>query len=85
MIDDKFQIEELDEASFSKYLETVSSPDPDLLIRMGGEHRISNFMLWQLAYTELFFLEKLWPDFNKNDLKNILKKYSSINRNFGAI
>ena len=60
-------------------------PFPDILIRTGGQKRLSNFMLWQLAYTELFFLEKLWPDFNKNDLKTILNKYSKIKRNFGAI
>ena len=72
------------ENSINKFL-YARLPFPDILIRTGGQKRLSNFMLWQLAYTELFFLEKLWPDFNKNDLKNILKKYSSINRNFGAI
>ena len=72
------------ENSINKFLYT-RLPFPDILIRTGGQKRLSNFMLWQLAYTELFFLEKLWPDFNKNDLKNILKKYSKIKRNFGAI
>ena len=72
------------ENSINKFLYT-RLPFPDILIRTGGQKRLSNFMLWQLAYTELFFLEKLWPDFNKNDLKNILKKYSKINRNFGRI
>ena len=72
------------ENSINKFLYT-RLPFPDILIRTGGQKRLSNFMLWQLAYTELFFLEKLWPDFNKNDLKTILKKYSKIKRNFGAI
>ena len=60
-------------------------PNPDILIRTGGYQRLSNFMLWQLAYTELFFIKKLWPDFNSKDLKKILNKYSKIKRNFGAI
>ena len=60
-------------------------PDPDILIRTGGHKRLSNFMLWQLAYSELFFLDKLWPDFNQKDLKNILKKFRKSKRNFGAI
>ena len=72
------------ENSINKFLYT-RLPFPDILIRTGGQKRLSNFMLWQLAYSELFFLEKLWPDFNKNDLKTILKKYRKINRNFGAI
>ena len=72
------------ENSINKFLYT-KLPFPDILIRTGGQKRLSNFMLWQLAYTELFFLEKLWPDFNKNDLKTIIKKYSKIKRNFGAI
>ena len=60
-------------------------PNPDILIRTGGHQRLSNFMLWQLAYTELFFLKKLWPDFKKNDFIRILKKYKKIKRNFGDI
>ena len=60
-------------------------PDPDILIRTGGQKRLSNFMLWQLAYSELFFLNKLWPDFKLNDLSNILKIYKKRKRNFGAI
>ncbi len=58
---------------------------PDILVRTGGQKRLSNFMLWQLAYTEIFFLDKLWPDFTKNDLKKIIKKYHKIKRNFGGI
>ena len=72
------------ENSINKCLYT-RLPFPDILIRTGGQKRLSNFMLWQLAYTELFFLDKLWPEFNKNDLKNIINKYSKIKRNFGAI
>ena len=53
-------------------------PDPDILIRTGGHQRLSNFMLWQLAYTELFFLKKLWPDFNTNDLKQLLKDIKKV-------
>ena len=61
------------------------SPFPDILIRTGGQKRLSNFMLWQLAYTEMFFLDKLWPDFSKNDLNKIIKKYHKIKRNFGGV
>ena len=60
-------------------------PHPDILIRTGGHTRLSNFMLWQLAYSELFFLKKLWPDFNSKDLKNVIIKYKKIKRNFGGI
>ena len=58
---------------------------PDILVRTGGQKRLSNFMLWQLAYTEIFFSDKLWPDFKKNDLKKIIKQYHKIKRNFGGI
>ena len=60
-------------------------PFPDILIRTGGHQRLSNFMLWQLAYTELFFLKKLWPDFTSNDLMRVIDKYKKIKRNFGKI
>ena len=60
-------------------------PNPDILIRTGGYQRLSNFLLWQMAYTELFFLKKLWPDFNSNDLISIIKKYKSIKRNYGSL
>ena len=66
-------------------LYTKNMPDPEILIRTGGHQRLSNFMLWQLAYTELFFLKKLWPDFNDNDLTKIIKNYKKNKRNFGAI
>jgi len=71
--------------SFEKNLYTQNMPDPDILIRTGGHRRLSNFMLWQLAYSELFFLDKLWPDFNQKDLKNILTSFRKRKRNFGAI
>ena len=60
-------------------------PFPDILIRTGDQKRLSNFMLWQLAYTEIFFLRKLWPDFTKNDLKKIINKYHRIKRNYGNV
>ena len=71
--------------NLEKNLYTKDMPDPDILIRTGGNQRLSNFLLWQLAYTELFFLKKLWPDFNYIDLKNIIKKFKKIKRNYGAI
>ena len=71
--------------NFEKNLYTKDIPDPDILIRTGGHQRLSNFLLWQLAYSELFFLKKLWPDFNKNDLIKIIKKYKIEKRNFGSI
>jgi len=71
--------------NFTKNLYTKKMPNPDILIRTGGKIRLSNFMLWQLAYTELFFLKKLWPDFNPLDLKKIIFKYKNIKRNFGSV
>ena len=71
--------------NFEKNLYTNSMPNPDILIRTGGHQRLSNFMLWQLAYAELFFLNKLWPDFNSKDLYKIINKYKKSKRNFGAI
>ena len=66
-------------------LYTHNLPDPDVLIRTGGTKRLSNFLLWQLAYTEIFFIDKLWPDFNENDFNEIIKKFYNIKRNFGNI
>ena len=68
-----------------KNLYTNKIPDPDILIRTGGKKRLSNFMLWQLAYSELYFLNKLWPDFSPIDLKKIITDYYKIKRNFGNI
>ena len=66
-------------------LYTAGFPDPDILIRTGGQKRLSNFLLWQLAYTEIFFVDKMWPDFNNNDFSRILNKFKKIKRNFGNI
>ena len=71
--------------NFEKNLYTKNMHNPDILIRTGGHQRLSNFMLWQLAYAELFFLNKLWPDFNSRDLYKIINKYKKSKRNFGAI
>ena len=75
----------INENNLSKFLYTRNIPDPDILIRTGNTKRLSNFMLWQLAYTEIFFEKKLWPDFEKNDFKKIIKKFSTIKRNYGNI
>ena len=71
--------------NFEKKLYTKNIPDPEILIRTGGVKRLSNFLLWQLAYTEIFFIDKLWPDFNENDFNKIIKKFDKIKRNFGKI
>ena len=75
----------LNHKDFERNLFTKNMPNPDILIRTGGHKRLSNFMLWQLAYAELFFLKKLWPDFNTSDLVKIIKKFKVSKRNFGAI
>ena len=71
--------------SLEKNLYTADIPDPEILIRTGDTHRLSNFLLWQLAYTEIFFEKKLWPDFNEKDYTKILNKYKKTKRNFGNI
>ena len=76
---------EISEKNLTKYLHTKDIPDPELLIRTGNTKRLSNFLLWQLAYSEIFFVKKLWPDFNEKNFYNIIKKYKSIKRNFGNI
>jgi undecaprenyl diphosphate synthase len=75
----------LNEKNIDKNLYTKNLPDPDILIRTGDTHRLSNFLLWQLTYTEIFFEKKLWPDFKVNDFNKILKKFKSVKRNFGSI
>jgi len=77
--------DEINEKNFKKYLQTKNTPDPDLLIRTGNTKRLSNFLLWQLAYTEIFFEKKLWPDFNEKDYIRIIKNFKKIKRNFGNI
>ena len=71
--------------NFEKELYTYNTPDPEILIRTGGTKRLSNFLLWQMAYTEIFFLDKLWPDFNSDDFNKIINKFHKIKRNFGKI
>ncbi len=71
--------------NIEKNLYTSNIPDPDILIRTGNTNRLSNFLLWQLAYSEIFFEKKLWPDFNENDYNKILKKFKKTKRNFGNI
>ena len=73
------------EKNLVKYFHTKNIPDPDLLIRTGNTKRLSNFLLWQLAYSEIFFEKKLWPDFNEKDYNKLIKKYKNIKRNFGNI
>ena len=73
------------EKNFTKYLQTKNIPDPDLLIRTGNTNRLSNFLLWQIAYSEIYFEKKLWPDFNEKDYNKILKNFKKIKRNFGNI
>ena len=77
--------DKINEKNLNKYLQTKYIPDPDLLIRTGNTKRLSNFLLWQLAYAEIFFEKKLWPEFNENDYNKILKKFKKIKRNFGNI
>jgi len=77
--------EKVNEKTFNKYLQTYRIPDPDLLIRTSNTRRLSNFLLWQLAYTEIFFVKKLWPDFNEKDYNKIIFEFKKINRNFGNI
>ena len=75
----------INEKNLTKYLLTKNIPDPDLLIRTGNTNRLSNFLLWQIAYSEIFFEKKLWPDFNEKDFNKIIKNYRSIKRKYGNI
>ena len=77
--------QKINETNIEKNLYTKGIPSPDLLIRTGNTQRLSNFLLWQAAYTEIFFEKKLWPDFNKNDYKKVLNKFKLLKRNFGSI
>jgi len=76
---------EINVNSFKNELYTKNIPDPEILIRTGGTKRLSNFLLWQLAYAEIFFVDKLWPDFKEADFNKIVNKYYNIKRNFGKI
>ena len=75
----------INEKNIEKYLQTKDIPNPDILIRTGNTQRLSNFLLWQLAYAEIFFERKLWPSFTRKDYKKIINKYKYIKRNFGSI
>ena len=77
--------EVITERKIEKYLETKNIPDPEILIRTGNTNRLSNFLLWQIAYSEIFFEKKLWPEFNEQDLIRIIRKFKKIKRNFGKI
>lgn len=77
--------EDLDEALFEQYLDTNDIPDPDLLIRTSGEQRLSNFLMWQLAYTEFYFTDTHWPDFSKQELEKAIEQYNSRDRRFGKV
>jgi undecaprenyl diphosphate synthase len=83
--DETVAVDDIDDGVFSRYLDTGDIPDPDLLIRTSGEQRLSNFLLWQQAYTEFYFTDVLWPDFNKEELLKAVEYYSDRKRKFGAI
>ena len=75
----------INEKNLSLFLQTKNIPDPEILIRTGDTKRLSNFLLWQLAYSEIFFEKKLWPEFNEKDYNKIIKRFKNIKRNFGNI
>ena len=77
--------DKINEKNIEKFLYTKNIPDPDLMIRTGNTKRLSNFLLWQLAYSEIFFEKKMWPDFNDKDFQKIIKEYKNLKRNFGKI
>ena len=85
VLDGKIAKEDITEEAFANYLDTRELPDPDLLIRTSGEERLSNFLLWQLAYTEFYFTDVLWPDFNKKELRKAIEYYNGRDRRFGGI
>ena len=81
----KIKNDDINESVINNYLTTAGIPDPELLIRTSGEHRISNFLLWQIAYSELYFTPKLWPDFGKEDLYEAIVNYQQRERRFGMV
>lgn len=81
----KLKAEEVSQAKIEEYLDTAGIPDPDLLIRTSGEERLSNFLMWQLAYTEFYFTDVHWPDFTKQELEKAIEKYNLRNRRFGNV
>ena len=84
-VDGKVKPEEIDEHVFDNYLDTAGIPDPDLMIRTSGELRLSNFLLWQMAYTEFYFTDVAWPDFNKAELVKAIEKYNQRDRRYGGV
>jgi len=85
IIKSKTKINEINDELINNNLYTNNIPDPDILIRTGGEKRLSNFLLWQLSYAELFFINKNWPDFNFFDLKKVIKAFGVTKRKFGGL
>jgi undecaprenyl diphosphate synthase len=83
VIENKVEVEDISEQYFSSMLQTRDMPDPELIIRTSGEYRISNFLLWQIAYAEFHFTNKLWPDFDKDDLYTAILDFQSRERRFG--
>ena len=83
--EDKLETEQIDEKLFETYLDTHDIPDPDLMIRTSGEQRLSNYLLWQLAYSEFYFTDVLWPDFTKEDLAKAIEYYNGRDRRFGGV
>ena len=83
--ENKIQLNRIDESTVNQYLDTSGSPDPDLLIRTSGEMRISNFLIWQLAYTELYFTDTLWPDFDGEQLRKAVNDFQNRSRRFGGL
>ena len=79
----KFEEKDINEKLLNSYLDTSTSPDPDLIIRTGNESRLSNFLIWQAAYSELIFFRKLWPEFESKDFRRALENYKKRKRNFG--
>lgn len=84
VLENRISLDDLDEDHFAKYLHTADIPDPDLLIRTSGEQRLSNFLLWQSAYTELVFMDVLWPDFSKESLEEAINEFYRRERRYGA-
>ena len=84
-VDGKLVPEEIDEKIFESYLDTAGIPDPDLMIRTSGEQRLSNYLLWQLAYTEFYFTDVAWPDFHKPELLQAIEKYNERDRRYGGV
>ena len=83
IISQGIEIENIDESLFEKYLTTYGIPDPDIIVRTAGEMRLSNFLIWQSAYSEYYFTDVLWPDFGEDDVESVIESFSSRSRRFG--